>query len=310
MSISKSKAGHSTPGPENDASSIVQLLAGASLISFSPVFVNLADVGPTAAGFYRCVFGGAFLLAIVLLRRESLWRGWGPLLLAGTAAALFAADLSFWHRSIDAIGPGLATIMGNFQVFFLAAFGLLVLRETITWRFALSVPVAIAGLLLLVGLEWSTLETSYRRGVYYGLLTALTYAAYILVLKRSQSREPRLSATSNLAVVSLAGAAIMGVEGYLQGESLLIRDGASWIAMGAYGVVCHATGWILISRALARVEASRVGLILLLQPTLAFIWDILLFGRPTELNHLGGALLTLTAIYLGSTRSNRRPPET
>jgi drug/metabolite transporter (DMT)-like permease len=280
-----------------------ELLAGATLISFSPVFVNLADVGPTMAGFYRCLFGGTFLIGIALIRREPLWRGRGPLLLAVVAAGLFAADLSFWHRSIEAIGPGLATITGNFQVFFLAAFGLVVLGERFTWRFAVSVPIAVSGLLLLVGIDWDGLEAGYRRGIYFGLLTALTYAAYILILKSSQSREPRLSPVSNLAVISVAGALIMGIEGYAQGESFRLTDGMSWASMGAYGLVCHAGGWILISRALTGVEASRAGLILLLQPTLAFVWDIVFFERPAGSADLGGAALTLLAIYLGSSRS-------
>ena len=42
---------------------IIELLAGAVLISFSPVFVKVADVEPTMAGFYRCSIGGVFLLS-------------------------------------------------------------------------------------------------------------------------------------------------------------------------------------------------------------------------------------------------------
>ena len=31
---------------------------------------------------------------------------------------MFAADLTFWHHSIDAVGAGLATVLGNIQVVF------------------------------------------------------------------------------------------------------------------------------------------------------------------------------------------------
>jgi len=43
---------------------------GAPLISFSGVYVNLAHVTLTIAGFYRVLFGGFVLLFIVGLRRE------------------------------------------------------------------------------------------------------------------------------------------------------------------------------------------------------------------------------------------------
>ncbi|MFQ5510489.1 MAG: DMT family transporter [Candidatus Krumholzibacteriia bacterium] len=284
---------------------ILQLLVGATLISYSPVFVKLANVGPTMAGFYRNLFGGIFLLLVVLMRGEPLWRGARPLGMACIAAVLFAADLSFWHRSIHYIGPGLSTIMGNFQVFFLAAFGVFVFKERADWKFLVSIPLAVAGLLMLVGVDWAALEKDYRLGIYLGLITALTYACYLLILQKAQSSERRLPAAANLAVISLGTAAIMAVEGALQGESFRIPEGRSWAALISYGVLCQALGWIVISRALVKVEASRAGLILLLQPTLAFVWDVLFFARPTGIVDVSGALLALAAIYLGGTRRRR-----
>jgi drug/metabolite transporter (DMT)-like permease len=285
-----------------DILAIVQLLVGATMISFSPVFVKLANVGPTAAGFYRTLFGGLFLLIVVAIRGDMVWRGIRPLGLALACGALFAADLSFWHRSIHYIGPGLATIMGNFQIFFLAAFGILVFRERVEWKFIVSLPLAIAGLFVLVGVDWEQLQTGYKLGVLFGLLTAVTYAGYMLVLQESQSRPVRLSAAANLAWISLLTAMFMAVEVPLFGESFRIPDAQSWASLLAYGVLCQAIGWIFISRALPRIEASRAGLILLLQPTLAFVWDVLLFSRPTGGMDVFGALLTIVAIYLGGSR--------
>jgi len=45
-------------------SGLIQLIAGATIISFSAVFVKLVHVGPTMAGFYRVLFGGLILLAV------------------------------------------------------------------------------------------------------------------------------------------------------------------------------------------------------------------------------------------------------
>ncbi len=292
----------SHPQKANYSLGIVQLLVGATMISFSPVFVKLADVGPSVAGFYRSFFGGIVLLGIVVFRRDALWRGPRPFLMAAACGVLFAADLSLWHRSINYIGPGLATIIGNFQVFFLAGFGFWVFRERVDWKFLLSVLFAVAGLFMLVGFDWNRLAGEYKLGVVLGIATAVTYAAYVLVLQRSQSEMPRLSAASNLAAISLVTAAIMAAESSYLGESFHIPDGRSWASMLAYGIICQALGWIAISRALVKVEASRAGLVLLLQPTLAFIWDVLFFARPTDATDAVGAALALSAIYLGSIR--------
>jgi drug/metabolite transporter (DMT)-like permease len=293
------------PQTDNFRSSLIQLLAGATMISFSPVFVALADVGPTMAGFYRNLFGGIFLLILVLVRGHRLWAGVRPFLMAALCGVLFAADLTFWHRSIHYVGPGLATIIGNFQVFFLAAFGIVVFKEKPDWRYVISVPLAILGLFLIVGLDWSQLEGNYKIGVLFGLATALTYAAFLLVLQNAQTRIRRLSATANLCVISLVSAVVMGVEGSVQGESFLIPNTHSWMSLLAYGVICQGLGWITISKALVNVEASRAGLILLLQPTLAFIWDVLFFARPTGIIDAVGALIALVAIYFGGSREKK-----
>lgn len=288
--------------PREYRMAIGQLLAGATLISFSPVFVRLADVGPTASGFYRMSFGGTFLVAVAILRGDPLWRGWRPFALAAVCGVSFAADLSFWHRSILYIGPGLATIMGNFQVFFLAVFGIVVLRERIDWKFLVSVPLAFVGLVMLVGADWSQLGSDYRRGVLFGVATALTYATYVLVLQKSQALSRRLGPAANLAVISVVTAVVMGVEGRIQRESFAIPDMQSWLSLLGYGIICQAVGWIIISRGLARVEASRAGLILLLQPTLAFTWDVLFFSRSTGVSDAIGAIMALIGIYIGGAR--------
>ncbi|MGA8018288.1 MAG: hypothetical protein WCA42_05420, partial [Desulfobacterales bacterium] len=52
---------------------------------------------------------------------------------------------------------------------------------------------------------------------------------------------------------------------------------------------------------LTRLRSSLVGLLILLQPALSFTWDILFFHRETDLFGAVGAVLSLTAIYLGTT---------
>ena len=49
-----------------EKSGALMVAAGAVLISFSAVFVKLAHVSPTMAGFYRTFFGGIMLLIILV----------------------------------------------------------------------------------------------------------------------------------------------------------------------------------------------------------------------------------------------------
>lgn len=283
----------------------LQIVAGSVLISFSAVFVKLAQVGPTASGVYRNVFGALALLAIIVWRRDRVWNGMRRLRWALLAGLCFAADIYFWHRSILYVGPGLATILGNFQVFAMAAVGIFVFHERATWRFLVAIPLAVTGLFLLVGLHWDGLGADYRRGVLYGVLTAVSYALYLLSLRAARREKDRVSAVANLAVVSAFTALLLGGAAGVTGESLRIPDARTALVLVAYGVLCQALGWIIISRTFHLVDASRAALILLLQPALTFLWDIAFFARPTTPVEAAGAGLAITAIYLGGVRASR-----
>ncbi len=279
----------------------LRLLAGAAMISFAPVFVRLTPVSPTESAFYRTLFGGLMLAAWVFARRTPVERRSGLALVALLAAGLlFAADLAVWHRSIWYVGPGLATLLGNFQVFVLALVGIMFFHEKARWELLLAIPMAFFGLVLIIGFEWSSLDEDYRWGILFGLSTALFYSAYILSLRRARAASPQGSIASDLMIVSLVSAAGLYVGSGVGGAGITLPDpGAAWM-LAAYALVAQVVGWLLISGSLPHVPASRVGLILLLQPTLAFIWDVLIFAREFGPRETAGAALAIAAIGLGS----------
>jgi drug/metabolite transporter (DMT)-like permease len=276
------------------------LYAGAALISLSPIWVKLVGVTPTISGFYRVLIGGGALALYLLVtgRRLNLSNRSTALLM--TAALFFAGDLWFWHRSIDAIGPGLATLLGNFQVFFMMLAGLLFLGQPPRGKQLFAVPLALAGLALIVGLDWDDLPENYRLGVVFGLLTAVMYAGYMLTLRAARAESKHRSPTREVAVVSLGTAFLLGIIAAAEGSSFAIPtlQDAGWLF--CYGILSHCLGWLLITSSLPRVPATDVGLALLLQPTLSFIWEILLFARAVTMTEIIGAAIVLGAIYLGS----------
>jgi drug/metabolite transporter (DMT)-like permease len=282
---------------------MLSLLAGAAMISTSAVFVKLTTVAPTTSGFYRVLFGGLVLGLLAWRRPEARPRGrraWLALLVAGI---FFSLDLWFWHRSIHYVGPGLSTLLANFQVFVLAFVGVLAFGERVRVELLIAIPLALYGLSLIVGVEWQALTDDYRAGVVFGLLTAASYAGYILSLRYARTGGSGGSPGADLAVVSLFTAAFLAASALTEGVSLTIPDWRdAWLLLG-YAIVAQVLGWMLISRGLAGVAASQVGLVLLLQPLLAYVWDIAFFSGPLAAAQLAGAGMTVFAIWLGSRRS-------
>ena len=284
----------------------LRLFIGAALISLSPVWVKLVEVSPTTSGFYRVLIGGVALavyLAVTGQRLALSRRTWQVLLVA---AMFFALDLWFWHRSINYIGPGLSTLLANFQDFIMTAAGIVLLRETPRPIQLIAIPLALFGLALIVGLDWGSLPEDYRAGVIFGLLTAVSYAGYLLTLRRSRQGSEHKLPTREVAVISLVTALMLGASALVEGESLAITtmDDAVWLV--CYGILSHCIGWMFIASSLPQVTTTEAGLALLLQPTLSFVWDVVFFARPMTPTELAGAAIALIAIYLGSRPTSKQ----
>lgn len=279
---------------------MIQLLLGAFLISFSPVFVKLAHVPADVSAFYRMFFGGLGLSLGLLLRGGRLLPQRGVLPATLACALFFSLDLMCWHRGVLYLGPGLATVLGNFQAFLLAAHGVLVLKERPGPRFLASIPLALAGLTLMLGPQWPGSTADFRLGVAFGLLTAVWYAVFLLSLKRAAGRPERPDPMSVMAVISLGSALILAAQVAATDQSFAIPDGQTWAALLAYGLLGQFVGWVCITTGLKRARAALAGLVLLAQPALAYVWDLTLFRKPFTLLELLGVGVALAAIFLGA----------
>ncbi len=275
------------------------VLAGAFCISFSGLFVKGAPIDPSMVAFYRLLFGASALFLVAVLRGDRLApsrRMLGMLMLAGT---LFGGDLLTWHASIVSLGPGLSTILSNFQVFFLALYGAFFLKETLSWRHKAAMPLALFGLWLILDLSLADLSPTVTAGVTLALISAVFYAGYILALRKSQMDAVRLAPVPNMAWASLLSALAVGLFCLGSDLSFAIPDVRTGALLAVLGIVCQAFGWLLSSIGLPHLPPSRAGLIMLTQPALTFVWDILFCGRVTSLTGYLGAAIAIGAIGLG-----------
>jgi len=276
------------------------MLAAAVIISTSSVWVKLSEVDPSVSGFYRMFIGGSLLLLICGIKKYDLWRGWVYFSWLFLAALFFAADLYFWHRSIFYVGPGLATVLGNFQVFMMALAGYLFYKEAISWWFIVGLFMTIAGLFLLVGVNWSDLTEQYKIGVLYGLLTAIAYTGFMLSLRHVQASKKSLSAYANLGIMSLLCSIILWIQLSLDGHTIDIPTLQSLISLLILGIFCQVIGWLLITQVMPNLPTSIVGVLLLLQPALSMLWDFLFFDRPMGMIDLIGLAMVLLGVYLAT----------
>ena len=291
---------------------LLRLLLGACLIGSNGLMVRLSGLPPTVSAFWRMALAGVLFAAMVTVHR-----GWKPM--PGRAwawlalpACAFAADLWLWHRSILIVGPGLATLLGNAQVFFMALAGAVLFGERIGAAFIAGLALAAFGLWLLLGGDWAALPPHYRWGVWLGLGTGFCYAAYNLGLKRTQSEAdcdaPGAASTEQVLCFAAFGTALLlGAMVRIEGDSFAIPDLRTLSILLALAGIGHCLAWSLISRAMARLPVTLIGLLLLLQPLIAFLLDVLVLHHQAQPREWLGLGLALAGIFVAGMR--RRPIE-
>lgn len=275
------------------------VLAGAFCISFSAFFVKGADMDSSAIAFYRLVFGAAALFPLAAGMGKSLRPSREAALFIALSGAVFSGDVVAWHKSIILVGPGIATIVSNFEVILLAVVGVVFLGEKMNWAQRLSIPLALGGLALLLGLHESALPPDAVSGTALGMVSAGFYALYVLSIRKSLSVPGALEPVANVAWVSVAGAVFVCLYCLAGGSSLEIPDWKAGVTVAGLGILCQALGWLLISTGLRHIPPFHAGLLLLLQPALSFVWDMLAYGTATSGLNILGAAVAIAAIGMG-----------
>ena len=286
----------------------VVALGGIAAISTTALVVRAADTSPTAITFFRMVYALPLLLGLYafVFRRDS--RPWKARAIAVLSGVFVATDLTAWHIAIGDIGAGLATVLVNTQVIFVAIAGWLIFRERPTRTALVLIPVILIGVLLLSGLGGSdAYGDNPWAGIAFGLLAGVFYAMFIFTLGASNrgylapAVGPLLDSTVGAAVTGLAIGLVVGLD--FSFEVTWPEHG--WIL--AMALVTQVFGWLLITFALPRLPALETSALILLQPMLAIIWARLIFDETLSWVQWLGVALVLGGLLILNARGAVEP---
>ncbi len=277
-------------------------VAGAMVIAFSAILVRLAEVSPSTAAFFRCAY--ALPLIAVLAAVED--RRYGPReardrQFAWVAGFFLAADLTFWHHCIAEVGAGLATVLANVQVVLLGLIAWVWLDERPDGRSLVAVPVVLSGVILISGaIGAGAYGDNPGLGVVYGLLTALTYSLFILLLRRGIHHQrppagPLFDATLSAAFFAALGGVLVGDIDFLPG-----LESQAWLVTLA--LTSQVLGWLLISVSLPRLPALLTGITLTVQPVGSVLLGVVLLSEAPSVVQVVGVVVVLSGVLVATVR--------
>ena len=271
---------------------------GAACISCSAILVTLAGTAAATTAFFRCLLALPVLAVLTLIEQRRHGRRPARARLGAVVAGLLlAVDLVLWNHAIAEVGAGIATVLGNLQLAFVAGAAWLLFSERPSRRFLFMLPVVMAGVVLVSGLADSGGHHALA-GIIYGIGTSIAYAAFLLIFRHSSTGTEHVAGPLTDATAGAAlGALVLGL--LFGGFTLHISWSAfAWLLLLATS--SQTIGWLLITSSLPRLPAAVSSLLLLLQPAAALVVAAAVLGQRPTLLQLAGAVLVCGGVLAAS----------
>jgi drug/metabolite transporter (DMT)-like permease len=285
---------------------VVPTIVGACCISSSAIVSRLADTTPATTSVFRCLLALPVLLPLAAWERRGGPRPVAARALAMVAGAFLGVDLVLWTHAIYDIGAGIATVLANVQVLFVTAIAWSIWHERPRRAFALSLPIVLGGVVLLAGTAGAGQRSHPVAGVLCGLGASVSYAVFLLLLRRSTQGTRKVAGPLADATIGAGTAALL--VGLPLGEMRFAPPAHALEWLVVLALTSQTIGWLLITSSLPRLAAAMSSLLLLFQPVASMVLAaIVLSERPTVLQLLGVVLVCLGVLVAARSRPGREP---
>lgn len=257
------------------------------------------SLSPGAMAFARLAVGAVVLAVIALRYRRPIPRGKPLFLVIGYGLLWFAGYTVLLNWAEQHLDAGTAALLVNFAPILVAIFAGLFMGEGFPKPLVIGILIAFAGVLL-IALGGSGGSNNDRLGIILGLITAVLYAAGVLMQKVALRTVDAVTATwvgcfaGLIATIPFAPQAV----GELSDASAGAIAGVVFLGVGPTAIAF--TTW---AYALTRTDAGKMAATTLAVPAIAIGLSWVFLGEvPTVLGLVGG-VMALAGVAI----SRRRP---
>jgi drug/metabolite transporter (DMT)-like permease len=292
---------------------VALLVVGVVAVSFSAIFIRLAEAPALTIAFYRTGMAAAMLVPLVMLRRRQEVRGLsrrqiGIALLAG---GMLALHFALWITSLSYTTIAASVVLVTTQPIFVATFSRVLFAERLLRATLAGILVCLIGAAVVSGGDFgSPTRPRALEGDLLALAGAITAAAYFVAGRRLRQE---VSLLTYAALAYSTCAVVLFPVALLSGSQLAGFPAKTWGLFVLMAVVPQMLGHTVFNYLLKEVEATVVAISVMGEPVGATLLALAIFGeRPSATALLGGALI-LAGIYVAITSHARgrrvRPPD-
>lgn len=263
------------------------------------VRIAAADLPGPQIAFFR--FSGSLLLLLLLAGRTAIVPQRASYARLVVRGLLGAAGITLQFIAIARAGAGTATMLHSTYPILTGLLAIPLLGERLTARTAAALPLAVAGVVVVVGLGDPAKGAADLEGGALASLTGACFAAGAIIAARHLRRIESASLITTwfmaVGVIVTAPSLLLGLPPF----SLRLV-----LALAATTVASLAGQW-LMHHALGRVEAARAGLVLMGNVVAATVLEALWFGEPVAAHRVVGGVIVIAAVWLSTSAPARTP---
>ncbi|WP_045821624.1 DMT family transporter [Williamsia herbipolensis] len=287
-----------------DPATLPVLAAVVTVLLWSSSFVVIRSVGdhfsPGGLAFGRLAVGFIGLAVIALRYRRPLPRGRALVLVIGYGVAWFGGYTVLLNWAEQHLDAGTAALLVNFAPIIVAVFAGLFMAEGFPRPLVVGMVIAFAGVLLIAFGGSGGSGSNDTLGIALGLVTAVLYAAGVLMQKVALRSVDAITATwvgclaGLLVTVPFAPQAVGEIADASAGQI------AGMVFLGIGPTAIAFTTW---AYALTRTDAGKMAATTLTVPAIAILLSWVTLGEvPTLLGLVGGAMC-LTGVAISRRRA-------
>ncbi|MCK5126350.1 MAG: DMT family transporter [candidate division Zixibacteria bacterium] len=279
-------------------------------VSWSAIFIRIADADPISTAFYRMAFAVVILIPIggrgLIKSLQKLSRlDCALIIISGIVLGLHFAS---WISSLKHTTIANSVIIVSTQPFFVAVAEAVIWKTKISKGVILGMVAAFIGMILISGIG-SGIGAGSLLGEFLALIGAVCAGAYLIIGRKL--RQNLKNRHYILSVYSIAAITLLIIAGFTSAPLSDFSD-TTWIMFVLLALIPTVIGHSLYNYLLKYLKAHIVGLTILGEPIGAIVLAALIFGEyPAVTAVVGGALILIgIALALFAKKSDNKRLET
>lgn len=262
--------------------------------NFGAVNLKQLGLGVNSTLFYRFSIAWVIIALVMLFRKESVRVTRREFVTLSLLGLLFAISSLSLYLSFNHMDSGIASTILFVYPVMTASLMAIFFKERLTMPTIVSLVLSLVGVVLL---DWNgggaaTLSTI---GVVLVLLSALSYAVYIIVMDRGKLQMSSFKINFYVLAYCTLGQLVYSL---IIQQPIVMPQGQAWFYVGWLAIVPAIMALMLMVYAAKYVGSTVTAILGALEPLTAVVIGLVLFGEAFSLNLLLGIVLILSAVCI------------